>query len=76
MSISQEEFKFMIEGITADLIVMLVERDKYDIKSAIDAVYQSETYAALNRQQTGLYYQSSGYVYEYLIHELRFGKPA
>lgn len=76
MSISEEEFKYLIEGITSDLITLLVERNKYDIKSAVDAVYQSETYAALNRQQTGLYCQSSGYVYEYLIHELQFGKPA
>jgi len=76
MSISEEEFKYLIEGITSDLITLLVERNEYDIKSAVDAVYQSETYAALNRPQTGLYYQSSGYIYEYLIHELQFGKPA
>ena len=75
MGISENEYKFMVEGITSDLIRLLVERNQYDIVSAVDAVYQSETYAALNRPQTGLYYQSSGYVYEYLIHELQFGKP-
>ena len=76
MGISKEEYRYLVEGITADLISLLIERNHYDIKAAMDAVYQSETYAALNRPQAGLYYQSSGYVFEYLIHELQYGKPS
>ncbi|MCQ2307847.1 MAG: hypothetical protein MJ000_09865 [Bacteroidales bacterium] len=70
MNISEQDFKYMVEGATADLIRLLIERKDYDMKSAVDAVYQSETYAALNRPQTGLYYQSSGYLFDYLLEEL------
>jgi len=70
MNISEQEFRYMVEGQTADLIRMLIERNGYDMKSAVDAVYQSNTFAALNRPQTGLYYQSPGYVFDYLQEEL------
>ena len=39
-------------------------------EQAIDVVYKSKTYEALSRPETGLYSQSSGYVYEYLQQEL------
>lgn len=70
MNISEQDFKYMVEGATADLIRLLMERKNYDMKSAVDAVYQSKTYAALNRPQTGLYYQSSGYLFDYLLEEI------
>lgn len=70
MNISEEDFKYMVEGATADLIRLLIERKNYDMKSAVDEVYQSKTYAALNRAQTGLYYQSPGYLFEYLVEEI------
>lgn len=70
MNISEQDFKYMVEGATADLIRLLIERKGYDMKSAVDVVYQSKTYAALNRPQTGLYYQSSGYLFDYLLEEL------
>ncbi len=71
MNVSEPEFKFMVEGITSDLICMLCEREKYTTEDAVDAVYNSNTYSALTRFTTGLYAQSSGYVYEYLIKELK-----
>lgn len=74
MNITPEEFRFMIEDITSDLIQMLIERRGYTLQQAVDTVYNSETYAAYIRPETALYYQSSGYIYEYLISELRTGK--
>lgn len=71
MNISEQDFKYMVECATADLIRMLIERENYDMKSAVDVVYQSKTYSALTRPQTGLYYQSSGYLFDYLIEEVR-----
>lgn len=70
MTVSEQDFRYMVEGATADLVRMLIERKNYDMKSAVDVVYQSNTYAALNRHQTGLYYQSSGYLFDYLLEEL------
>ena len=71
MMVSEQDFRYMVEGLTADLVRLLIEREGYNIQSAIDAVYQSKTFAALNRPQTGLYFQSPGYVYDYLLDELK-----
>ena len=41
---------------------------------ALDIVYNSQTYEKINDLATGLYYQSSGYNYDMLKHELKYGK--
>lgn len=74
MHITPEEFRFMIEDITSDLIQMLIEREGYTLPQAVDTIYNSDTYAAYIRPETALYYQSSGYIYEYLIREIKTGK--
>lgn len=74
MNITPEEFRFMIEDITSDLIQMLIEREGYTLQQSVDTIYNSDTYAAYIRPETGLYYQSSGYIYEYLLREIRTGK--
>lgn len=74
MSVTQEEFRFMVECITAELIEKLVEREQFSLKQAIDTVYGSDTYAALIRPETGLYFQSTGYVMHYLTREILTGK--
>lgn len=43
------------------------------MQEAIDVFYNSETYAKLNNPATGLYFQSSKYVYSYLKNELSTG---
>mgnify|MGYP006916061684 FL=1 len=70
MNISEQEFKFMTESITSDLIQLLIDREQYTLPQAVDAVYNSNTYSALLRPTTNLYSQSSGYVYNYLHKEL------
>ena len=71
MQVSEQEFKFMVEGITSDLIQLLMDRNHYTLPQAVEAVYGSDTYSALLRPATGLYAQSSGYVYQYLTKELQ-----
>lgn len=70
MKVSEQEFKFMVEGITSDLIQLLIDREHYTLPQAVETVYGSETYSALLRPINGLYTQSSGYVYQYLNKEL------
>ena len=41
---------------------------------ALDIVYNSEVYEKLVDLETGLYYQSPAYCYEYLKHELKYGQ--
>jgi len=74
MGVTHEEFCFMVEGLTADMIERLIEREHYDLKTAIDTVYASDTFAALERPETGLYSQSAGYVMQYLMREIKTGK--
>lgn len=70
MNISEQEFRFMVEGITSDLIQLLIDREQYSLPRAVEAVYGSDIYQALLRPTSGLYMQSSGYVLLYLIKEL------
>lgn len=71
MNVSEQEFLFMVESITSDLIQLLMDREHYTLPQAVDAVYNSNIYEALQRSTSGLYSQSSGYVYRYLEKELK-----
>lgn len=70
MKVSDQEFRFMVEGITSDLIQLLMDREHYSLPKAVEVVYGSGIYQALLRPASNLYTQSSGFVYEYLLKEL------
>lgn len=70
MNVSEQEFKYMVEGVTSDLIQLMLDRRGCSLPEAVDAVYGSSIYAALLRPRTGLYSQSPGYVYSLLEDEL------
>lgn len=70
MKVSQEEFQNMKEEIVKDLISRLMEERGVTMQEAFDIVYQSRLFEKLNNPNTGLYFQSSGYVYSYLQDEL------
>jgi hypothetical protein len=74
MNVSEQEFRFMTEGITSDLIQLLMDREGYTLPRAVETVYDSNIYAALLRPVSGLYAQSSGYVYALLSKELQAKK--
>ena len=61
----------MVEGITSDLIQMLIDRRNMTLPQAVEIVYNSNIYQALQRPVSNLYAQSSGYVYQYLEKELQ-----
>lgn len=70
MNVSEQEFKFMVEDITSDLIQLLMNRKHYSLPNAVEAVYGSNIYNALLRPTSGLYTQSSGYIYSLLENDL------
>ena len=70
MNVSEQEFKFMVEGITSDLIQLLIDRKNYALPHAVETVYGSNIYNALLRPTSGLYSQSSGYVFSLLGNDL------
>lgn len=68
------DFDFMLEGMTRDLAVMLMERRKMPMTDALDTLYNSETYEKLSDPRSGLYFQAPGYVYDFLDKEIEYGR--
>ncbi|MBR7019377.1 MAG: hypothetical protein IKH99_11150 [Prevotella sp.] len=64
----------MIDTLTKNLVMKVMEDFGYSIPEAMDAVYNSQLYEKILDIETGLYYQSAGYNYEYLRRELLTGK--
>ena len=60
----------MKEDIVKDMIVRLMEECGLSMQDAFDKVYNSHLFEKLSDPKTGLYFQSSGYVYSYLLDEL------
>lgn len=74
MNVSEKEYKWMVEQIVSDMINTLMEHEGFGFAHAFETVYTSDTYKALQNPQTNLYSQSSGYVFTYLLSEIRTGK--
>lgn len=70
MKVSEVEFQNMKEDIVKDMISRLIDERGLSLQDAFDAVYTSRLFEKLSDPKTGLYFQSSGYVYSFLIDEL------
>lgn len=66
--------RFLMEGISADVVRYLVERDGMTLTDAISTFHNSETFAKLEDFETELYVESPAYVYDLLRSELRHGR--
>ena len=74
MKLTEGQIKMMQEDMYAELIQILMEKYGYTLEKAMDTLYNSETFARLQNADTGLYYQSPGYVYSFLENEMTTGK--
>ena len=70
MTLTAEQIKMMQEDMYAELVQILMEKYGYTQFQALEVLYNSETFARLQDSNTGLYYQSTGYVYSFLNSEL------
>lgn len=70
MSITEGQFQYMVEGMTSDLIRLLMENESIGMEDAFEKVYTSKTYENLQNPLSRLYFQSPGYVYSCLSAEL------
>ena len=70
MNVSQAEFQNMKEEIVKDMISRLMDERDLSLQQAFDAVYTSRLFEKLSDPKTGLFFQSSGYVYSFLLEEL------
>ena len=73
---STNDFEYMKEAMAADLAEILSNDLELTIPEALDILYNSETYLKLSDPNTGLYFQSTLYVYSYLQQEISTGKIA
>lgn len=66
--------QYLVEGITKDILAYLMEDNGVDLGTAITQFHNSETFAKLSNEESGLYIESSAYVYELFKDEMKFGK--
>lgn len=70
MKVSQVEFQNMKEDIVKDMISRLMDETGMSMQEAFDKVYNSSLFDKLSKPETGLFFQSSGYVYSFLKEEV------
>ena len=70
MNIGVETEKIEFKKTTGEL----KEEENMEMETAMNVLYLSETYEKMSNPNTGLYYQSPGYVYSILDMELKNGK--
>lgn len=74
MKLTEQQIKMMQEDMYVQLIELLIKRHGVTMDTAINMFYNSDTYDRLADKNTGLYFQSPGYVYSYLNDEITRGK--
>ena len=72
--ISAGQIGILLNARIKDMAMWLMEDFKYSLEEALDCVYNSELFEKLQDIETGLYYQSSGYNYELLKEEMKYGR--
>lgn len=64
----------LIEFCIQDIIMSIVKEQGIEYDKAMELFYSSQTFAKLIDTETGLYFESSDYVYALFQDELNFGK--
>ena len=76
MKLTEAQIQFMQEELGVEIIQILMDEWNYSMIEAMSIYYNSDTFERLSNPDTGLYYQSSGYVYDFLKKELTAGSLA
>ena len=63
----------LMEYITQDIVVLLMQDRGLDVDEAINLFYNSVVFEKLHDEETGLYLEGSLYVYDLLQNELANG---
>ncbi len=74
MRLNSRQIEHLQEALTVELTQMLMENWGYSMQEALTVLYNSDTFERLSDPATGLYFQSAGYIYDYLQNELTSGK--
>ncbi len=71
----QQQQDFLIAYTVDRMTEYLIEDYQLPIASALQFIYNSDTYQKLTQTENGLYGQSASYVYELLSREYVLGHP-
>lgn len=63
----------IIEYIIQDIVDMLATDQNIEYDEAMNKFYYSEVFEKLQDKETGLYLESSGYIYDLFKDEMNFG---
>ena len=74
--LTPDQIQLLKDDLCVEIAGYLVDDFHYTPEEAIDVLYTSETFDRLQDNDTGLYYQSAGYVYSFLQNELAKAKVA
>lgn len=72
--INEATVRYLTEGISSDVVQLLMSEMDYTLPQALQTFYNSETYEKLEDYETGLYIESSRYVFALLQDELKYGR--
>lgn len=64
----------LIEYIVQDIVDMLATDQNIEYDEAMNKLYNSEVFEKLQDKETGLYLESSEYVYDLFKDEMNFGR--
>ncbi len=67
------KMQYLVEGISKDIVCYLMDDDGIGMAEAIVLLHNSEVFGKLCKEESGLYTQSSAYVYDILRLELKYG---
>ena len=68
------KIRFMMNFVTTDVILSIVEDTGLSVQDAMKSFYNSEVFDRLSDTETGLYRESGGYVYELYKTEKEHGR--
>lgn len=71
--ISMGKQEQLIEYIIQDIVDMLATDQNIEYDEAMNKFYNSEVFEKLQDKETGLYLESSGYIYDLFKDEMNFG---
>ena len=75
MNVTESQFRYLKETLSKDLIAMLMERKNMSMDEAFRYYYASDTFKKISDSNTGLFFQSPGYVFSYLEDESATPNP-
>jgi len=71
---AENKIKFMMNYVTTEVILSILEDTGITIQEAMKIFYNSEVFDRLCDSETGLYRESGGYVYELYKDEKKYGR--